>query len=527
MTDVSSPAGAPPPVLRPHLPLGVVVAIACAATFMVILDTTIVNVALPAMRDDLHLSTGSQQWVVDAYLLTFGGLLLLAARAGDLFGRRAVFQAGLVVFTLGSLVGGLAENGTMLLVARAVQGVGAAALAPSSLSLILASQHEPRQRDRAMALWGVTAVSSGAIGVVLGGLLTEVLSWRWVLFVNVPIGVVLSVAVALCLLPARPVDGRGRLDLPGTVTVTAGLALLIYGISRATEIGWGSAGVIGSLIAAGFLLAGFVAIEATSAQPLVRLDIFRLPNLRIANLLALGLGTCMTGPLFFLSLYLQQLLGYSALRAGLALLPMAIAMAVGTIAGRLLLGAGVKHIPVQGGVIGAVALLWLTQIPAHPAYLTHLLGPTLILGAGISVMLLPMTVAATAGVPHQDAGLASGLINVSRQIGGAVGLAVLVSVAGSAASGASGRQSTAVAATLHGYHVAFLVMAGISLLTAAGAAFLRLEPATPDPATPDPATSEPAAPELATPDPATPDPATSEPAAPELATPELATPELA
>jgi len=477
MTAVSPPTAPPPPVLRPQLPLGVVIAIACVATFMVILDTTIVNVALPAMRDDLHLSTSGQQWVVDAYLLTFGGLLLLAARAGDLFGRRAIFQAGLVVFTLGSLAGGMAENGTMLLIARAVQGIGAAALAPASLSLITASHHEQHQRDRALALWGVTAVSSGAIGVVLGGMLTEVLSWRWVLFVNVPIGVALSIAVAYCLLPARPVDGRVRLDLPGTVAVTAGLATLIYGISRATEIGWGSAAVIGSLIAAAVLLAGFVTIEATSAQPLVRLDIFRLHNLRIANLLALGLGTCMTAPLFFLSLYLQQLLGYSALRAGLALLPIALVMAIGTIAGRLLLAAGVRHVPVLGGVIGAAGLLWLTQIPSHLAYLTHVLGPTLVLGAGISVMLLPMTVAATTGVPHQDAGLASGLINVCRQIGGAIGLAVLVSVAGSAAAGQPPSQS-AVDATLHGYHVAFLVMAGISLLTAVGAAFLRPAPTT-------------------------------------------------
>jgi EmrB/QacA subfamily drug resistance transporter len=471
MTSVSAPPSTPPPVLRPHLPLAVVVAISCVASFMVILDTAIVNVALPAMRADLDLSTSSQQWVVNAYLLTFGGLLLLAARAADLYGRRRVFQFGLVVFTLASLVGGLAENGAMLLGARAVQGIGAAALAPSSLSLIIATHHDPHERGRALAIWGAAASGSAAFGVVAGGLLTDWLNWRWVLFINVPIGIALSIAVAVSLLPAHPAATRARLDVPGAIAVTAGFAALIYGISQATDSGWSSTEVIGSLTAALLLLAGFVAIETRTAEPLVRLTIFALHNLRTANLIMLGLGASMTAPLFFLSLYLQQLIGYTPLRAGLALLPMTVVMAAGSFVARFFLSRGVHHLAVYGGLLTGTGLLWLTQLPPQAAYLTHVLGPTLVLGAGLGMMILPLTVAATTGIPHHEAGLASGLMNMSRQIGGAVGLAVLVTIASSVTSGQSGPAD--LDATLHGFHIALLVAAGVALVCAVGATRFR------------------------------------------------------
>ena len=465
-TQTSAPTEAPP-VVRPHLPLGVVVAIACAATFMIVLDTAIVNVALPAMRADLRLSTSAQQWVVDAYLLTFGGLLLLSAKAADLFGRRRVFIAGLVVFTLSSLVAGLASNGAMLLAARAVQGVGASALAPSGLSLITASHHEEHQRARALSIWGACASASTAAGVVLGGVLTEELNWRWIFFVNVPIGVVLLIASIRALMPGRPQHQASRLDLPGGLTSTVGVAALVYGISRATEIGWSAGTVLASLAAGVALLIGFVAIEATSREPMIRLSLFALPRLRAANLAMFGLGTCLTAPLFFVSLYLQQLIGYSALRAGLALLPMSAVLAVGAVVARRLLHAGIHRLPTYGGILTAGALLWLTLLPAHSSYAAHVLGPTLVLAAGVSIMILPLTIAATAGIPHHEAGVASGLMNVCRQLGGAVGLAVLVTVSSSVAQHSHG--GNAVDATLHGYHVAFLIAAGVALLCAVAA----------------------------------------------------------
>ncbi|MHA6765150.1 MFS transporter [Streptacidiphilus sp. PAMC 29251] len=469
MTTARSTLSAPPvpAVFRPHLPLGIVVAIACVAQFMVVLDTAIVNVALPAMRADLGLSTSQQQWVVDAYLLTFGGLLLLAARAGDLFGRRTVLQAGLVVFTVASLVGGLAENGTMLLAARAAQGIGAAALAPASLSLITVTHPEGHQRSRALGIWGAAASAAAAVGVVLGGVLTDLLNWRWVLFVNVPVGIALIVAVAVSLLPsARPEGRRVPLDLPGAFTVTAGIGALVYGISQATEQGWSSAAVITALVAAVALLAGFLLIEARTADPLVRLSIFRLRKLSTANLVMLCLGATMTATLFFLSLYLQQLLGYSALRAGLAMLPMSAVLGGGALLSRRLVVAGIRHLPVYGMVVATAGLLWLTRLPADPAYLAHVLLPTLVVGAGFSISILPVTLAATAGVPHQDAGLASGLLSVSRQIGGALGLAVLVTVSASATTTQLQAHHSQADATLHGYHLALLIAAGISLLAA-------------------------------------------------------------
>jgi EmrB/QacA subfamily drug resistance transporter len=471
---------APPPVVRPGLPLGIVVAISCVATFMVILDTAIVNVALPAMRAGLGLSTSAQQWVVDGYLLTFGGLLLLGARAGDLLGRRAVFQLALVVFTLASLLGGLAVNGPMLLAARAAQGIGAAGLAPASLSLITASHHDAARRNRALAAWSATSAAAAAVGVVLGGVLTEALGWRWVLFVNVPIGVALCVAGAITLVGAQAAHRRTRLDLPGAVTVTLGFGALIYGISQADTSGWGSAGVLAALVAGAVLLAVFAVIETRTGQPLIRLDIFRLANLRTANLTMLALGAAMTGSLFFVSLYLQQLVGYSALRAGLAMLPMTVMLAAGALSARSLMAAGIRRLPVYGAILAAVGLAWLTRIPLHPDFATQVLGPTLVLGAGFSVIVLPVAIAATAGVSHRDAGLASGLLNMARQIGGAVGLAVLVTVAGSAAAhqhAASG--SAAAAATLHGYHVGLLVAAGICVLAGVAASRLHKPAVTP------------------------------------------------
>ncbi|HEX5287859.1 MAG TPA: MFS transporter [Streptosporangiaceae bacterium] len=468
----TSPAPAAPgaaAVLRPRLPLGVVVAMACLAQFMVVLDSTIVTVALPQMRAGLGLSASQQQWVVSGYLITLGGFLLLAARAGDLFGRKRVFLFGAAVFTAASVAGGLASGPAVLLAARIVQGAGAAALAPTSLSLITASHPDERQRHRALALWSIMGGAAGAVGVVLGGVLTAELSWRWVLFINLPLGAALLAAAMFSLLPAPAPAQRARLDLPGALSVTLGIGALTYGLSQASADGWGSPGVVAALAAAAVLLAGFAAVEAAGSRPLIPLALFRLRGLRIGNLLMLGMGVTMTAVFFFVSLYLQQALGYSALRTGLALLPITVILVAGGLASRQLLPVvGPRVLLVTGGLAAAAGIAWLALAPAHPAYLTHILGPSLVSGAGISLMLLAVTLAGTAGVGAQDAGAAAGLLNSSRQLGGAIGLAVLSTVAATATSRAA-QHAGSVAALVHGYHVAFLGAAAV-MVVAAGAA---------------------------------------------------------
>ena len=457
-------------MVRPHVPLGVVVAIASAAQFMVILDTTIVNVALPDMRTALGLSTADQQWVITAYLVTFGGFLLLAARAGDLLGRRRLFIGGLVVFTAASLVGGLSSSGTMLLVARAVQGIGAAALAPGSLSLITSSHTDPHQRSRALAIWAACASSAGVTGLLIGGLLTSGLSWRWVLFVNVPIGAALLLASAAYLVPSVSRHAQRRLDLPGAVLVTAGMATTVFAVSRTVDDGWTSSTVLGALVAAVALLALFVAVERRSTEPLIPLQIFGHLDLRTANAAIACVGVVLTSSSFFMSLYLQQTLGYSPLRTGLAMLPLALTAVSGILVARRAIAVlGPRRVIACGGIVTATGLGWLSWLPTQPAYVEHVLLPSLPIGAGISMLMLPLTIVATTGVDPRDAGLASGLLNVCRQLGGALGLAVLVSVAASVAAHSDASQP---AATVHGYHVALLVTAGLSLF--AGLIALRI-----------------------------------------------------
>jgi EmrB/QacA subfamily drug resistance transporter len=449
-------------VAHAHIPLGVVLAIAAAAQFMVVLDSSIVNVALPAMKAGLGLSATGQQWVVDGYLITFGGLMLFAARAGDLFGRRSVFQAGLVVFTLASLAGGLAQDPDWLIAARVVQGIGAAALAPSSLSLITASHPEGPARSRAMAIWGASAISAGAFGLVLGGVLTSELSWRYVLFVNVPVGVALLIGATISLVGTPASPGGTHVDLPGSLTVTVGVGALVYGVSEATDKGWGSTTVIGALAAAAILLLAFVTTEARSQAPLIRLGIFRHRGLSVSNVLALSLGVTITSMLFFVSLYLQQINGYTALRTGLAMLPQTAIMIIAIFAGKSLTSRlGARSVVISGSAVATAGMAWLSRLPLHSAYPAHILGPTLVIGAGMGLMMLPTSEAATAGLDHRDAGLASGLFNTSRQIGGAIGLAVLVTIADTTARHSD--LTGVAAATVHGYRAALLVAAAISL----------------------------------------------------------------
>lgn len=457
---------APPAVLRPHLPLGVVVAMSCLAQFMFVLDSAIVTLALPKMRAGLDLSVSQQQWVVSGYLITLGGFLLLAARAGDLFGRKRVFLFGAVVFTAASLAGGLASDPAMLLVARIVQGTGAAALAPTSLSLITASHADEHQRRRALTLWSIMGGVAGVAGVVLGGVLTAELSWRWVLFVNVPLGAGLLAAAILSLLPAPASAQRSRLDVPGALSVTLGIGALTYGLSHASSDGWGSRSVVIPLVVAAVLVAGFVAAEATGSRPLIPLALFRPRSLRVGNLVMLCMGASMTAVFFFLSLYLQQAIGYSALRAGLAMLPTTVIIIIGGLAARQLVPiVGPRLLLVTGGLLTAAGIAWLVLVPTHPAYLTHILGPALVAGAGLSLMLLPVTLAGTTDIDPEDAGAAAGLLNTARQLGGAIGLAVLTTVAATATTRAA-HHATYLAALVHGYHVAFLADAAVMLVAA-------------------------------------------------------------
>lgn len=456
-----------PAVLRPNLPLGVVVAMSCLAFFMVVLDTTIVTLALPQMRTGLGLSSNQQQWVISGYLITLGGFLLLAARAGDLFGHKRMFLFGAFVFTVASLVGGLATNPAMLLAARLVQGLGAAALQPTSLSLITASHPDEGRRRRALALWSAMGGAAGTFGVIIGGVLTTELSWRWVLFINVPFGAALFAAALLTLLPAPASTEPVRLDLPGALSATLGIGALSYGLSQASSDGWRSPSVVIALVVAVVLIAGLVVVEATSSRPLIPPALFRLGGLRIGNLVMLLMGVTMNAMFFFVALYLQQAIGYSALRAGMAMVPVTVVLVVAGIGARGLIPVlGPRLTLVIGGLITAAGLVWLSRVPTHPpVYLVHFLGPTLVIGIGLSLMLLTVTLTGTTGVAPANAGAAAGLLNTSRHIGGAIGLAVLTTVVATVTSHAF-HHSTRLGAVVHGYRVAFLVCAGVMLVAA-------------------------------------------------------------
>jgi EmrB/QacA subfamily drug resistance transporter len=470
---VASPASAastaPPSGRVPRLRLGMIALISCAAMFMIVLDSTIVAVALPAMRTDLSLSAEAQQWVVDSYLVALGGLLLLAARVGDVVGHRRVFIAGLAVFTAASLAGGLATDGPLLIAARVVQGVGAAALLPTSLSLIVTTHTDAGRRVKAMAWWSLMGGVAAAVGVVLGGVLTAELSWRWVMFVNVPVGVVLF-GLSVRVLPHPPARGgdRPRLDLPGAVLATTAATLLTFGFSRAPIDGWTSAQVLGPLVAAPVLLAGFAVVETRSRTPLVPPAFFRSRRLGAGNVIMLCVGATMTAALVITTLYLQQCLGYSALRSGVALVPMTVVLMAGSLVARRLLPVlGARVLLVGGGLLAAAGLAWMADLPVRSQYPWHVLAPTVVTAAGVSSSFLAATVAATAGVAMKDAGSASGLLTTSRQVGGALGLAVLSSVAAFAARSAG--TPDPVAAAVHGYRIAFLGNAAIMVLAALAA----------------------------------------------------------
>ena len=412
---------------------GLALAVIATAQLMVVLDATIVNVALPRIQGALGFSGSGLEWVVNAYALTFGGLLLLGGRAGDILGRRRMFLTGIILFSAASLLGGLATSQAWLLAARALQGAGGAIVAPAALSLVTTNFPEGPPRNRAMGVYAAMSIVGGAVGLLVGGVLTTYASWRWVLFVNVPIGI----AVAL-LAPRALGEGQrhpGRFDLPGAITGTAGLAALVYGLSSAatTPDGishWGDTKVLASLSAAVAFLAAFGVIESRSRNALMPIRIFSNRDRTAANLIMLCIGTSLFGLFFFLTLFVEHVWGYSPFRAGLGYLPMvAIIMATSGLSTQLAPRIGARPLLIVGSAISSGGMFWLSQINEHSTYTGGLIGPMLVTGAGLGLLFMPVTLVAMAKVEDKDAGLASSLPNVGQQVGGAIGLGILGTVA--------------------------------------------------------------------------------------------------
>jgi len=485
-SGVTSPAVTAAPTRHKGHRLALVVI--ATAQLMVMLDLTIVNIALPSIQHELHFSTTNLTWVIDAYVLVFGGILLLGGRTGDLFGRRRMFIIGIAVFAAASLAGGLATTQAWLIAARSVQGIGAAIASPTALALIATTFDEGRERNRAMAVYAGMSGAGAALGLLLGGVLVDVASWRWVLFVNVPIGVAV-LALAPFVLP-RVSGHSGKLDVPGAVTVSGGMALLVYGLVRAPTAGWSDTGTVLSFAAAAVLLAIFVAIEAKTERPLLPLRFLGNRNRGGGYAIMLLLGAAMLSLIFFLTQFLQEVLHYSPIDAGVAYLPIPVMVGgMGLVVSRLVKRFGTRPFLTVGPLAVAGGLLWLSFVTSSSTYLT-LFGPLVIIGLGMGLSFVPLTLNAVSSVARRESGLASALLNTSQQVGGSLGLAALVTVAATvtrdrlaqttgsvraaAASHAGGRTVAALhalttEATVHGYQMAFRVGAlgaGIAFLIA-------------------------------------------------------------
>jgi EmrB/QacA subfamily drug resistance transporter len=441
-----------------------------AAQFMVIMDTSIIGVALPRMQEDLGFSQENLSWVFNAYVVAFGGLLLLGGRLSDLFGARRVFSAGWVLLLSGSVVAGAAGGVGVELTGRAVQGVGAALIAPSALTLLMMLfGSSPKDLTKALALYGAAAPAGGTAGVFLGGVITQYVSWPWVFYINIPIAVLVLLATP-ALMPRGTAGARGTVDIIGAITVTAGLGLAVYGIVRAPEVGWASAQTWLVLAAAVALLIVFVTVQARRRHPLVRLGIFRTPNLGAANLAQLLLGAAWIPMWFFLNLYLQQVLGYTAFPSGAALLPMTILIMIGMIllAPRAIARFGPKAMTVTGLALLAVGMGWLALIRPHGSFVVDVLPATLVAALGMSLAFIPSLGTAISSARPEEGGLASGIVNTSYQIGSALGLAAMTAVATS--YGAS--QIGDLDALTNGFSAAFIGAAGVAAVGAVATALL-------------------------------------------------------
>jgi EmrB/QacA subfamily drug resistance transporter len=441
---------------------------------MITLDATVVNVAAPAIQHSLRFSAGNLQWIINAYTLFSGGFLLLGGRAGDLVGRRRVFGFGVLLFTAASLFSGLAPNGGSLIVGRGLQGLGAAFATPAALALLMTSFPGAQEKTKALAVWSSIAVSGGAVGVLLGGVLTDLLSWRWIFLINVPIGVATLLAALRYVPVFRAEKSTRSFDAAGAVTVTGGCVLLVYWIVQAPSWGWGSARSLAFAAAALVVLAAFGFIERRSSSPLVRFEIFRVRTLSVGNGALMLFGGAAFALFFFSSLYLQEVLGYSPMRAGLAFLPVFVSSVVGAfLAQQLVRRIGARAVAIAGLAVCAIGMLLLARIPVHGSYATDLVGQLILISLGMGMATVPLILMSTTGVSQDLAGLASGVNNMSQNIGRALGLAILSTIATSHAANAlhGTGPGAALSAQVAGYHAGFLgsailIVAAIALVLA-------------------------------------------------------------
>jgi EmrB/QacA subfamily drug resistance transporter len=445
-------------------------ALIVTAQFMVILDVAIVNVALPSIKSDLNFSQTNLQWVVSAYAIMFGGALLLGGRLADLLGRRRLFMAGLALFAASSLLCGLAWSESSLIAFRAVQGLGGALLAPAALSLLMTRFAEGRDRNLALGIYGAASGSGAAVGVLLGGVLTSYLSWSWIFFINVPVGIAAIALAPLLLQESRADVAQRHFDFPGAASITAGLMLLVYAMTRATSDGWGSGSTLALLAGAAALVLAFVAIELRSPSPLLPLRIFRSRTLSAANAAMAIVGAVAFSEFFVLTLYLQDVLHYSAVMSGAAFAGFALSVVVLSNVAQVIVGRfGVRPTLTAGLLLSAISVAWLTRLPVDGHYFWNLFPAFVLGGAGMGLSFVPVTIASLTGVERSDAGVASGLINTSRQIGGAIGIAAVSAVAASSTSNyvhAHSVAATSGVALNHGFQTALYALTGLLIIGA-------------------------------------------------------------
>ncbi len=465
------------------------------AQFMVVLDISIVNVALPHIQHAFHLNNSGLQWIITAYTLAFGGFLLLGGRNADYFGRRRTFLAGVSVFALASLATGLSQNGTMIIITRAIQGLAGAYMSPAALSIVLVTYREGHERNVALSVWGAVASGGAAVGVLLGGIITQYLSWRWNFFINVPVGIFVVIASLKFLDRHETGVKKNGLDLPGAISVTGGLMALVYALTEAPTYGWGNVRVLPTIIAAAVLLIFFVYNEYRYRAPLMPLRIFKIRNVSGADGLMVLLSAGLFSVFFFSTLYMQNILNYSAIRTGLDFLVIPVCIAgVAVNIPRLIKKIGHKPILIIAPLFVSGGLFWLSHIPVNGSFWSNMAPGLIIMGMGMGAIFVSVTIAATSGVPHHESGLASGLLNTSQQVGGSIGLAILTGVLTSGtASYLKGLHLSAKptiydisAATVHGFHDGFLIASALALSASLLAIFvIRVQKASTDPSHPE------------------------------------------
>ncbi|MDQ2982951.1 MAG: MFS transporter [Actinomycetota bacterium] len=470
---------------RPDSKRWIGLAVIVAAQFMVVLDVAIVNVALPSIRTDLHFSQSGLQWVITAYAIFFGGVLLLGGRLADLLGRRRLFIAGLLIFTVSSLLDGIAWSEGSLIAFRALQGLGAALLSPAALSILTTMFREGRERNLALGIWGAVSGSGAAAGVLLGGALTSALSWSWIFFINIPVGI-LVIGISPWLLRESRADLQHRhFDFAGAASITSGLMVLVYAMTRAAQHGWVTGQTIGLLAASVALVAAFFVIESRSKAPLLPLRIFRLRTLSASNLTGILLGGALFSQFFLLTLYMQEVLHYSAIKTGVAYVALTLSViSFSAVAQALVTRIGVRTVLTAGLALSTVALVLFARLPVDGSYFSDLFPAFIISGIGLAFAFVPMSIGALTGVGQSDAGVASGLINTSQQIGGAIGVAAATTIATTYTSHYLSVHPGATAfsggALNHGFQIAFYVLAGVAALSAVVAAVL-IEPKQSEP----------------------------------------------